>query len=226
MPLNKNGRTMKTRTVISILIPVLAVLIIIGSCATTPKTTEERRYFDEIFFQGFYWGQPINEVKVLIGEPLSIETQLSELKTLIYRVPDLYGMTTFMAVGFYPEEETLQCVQYIFFSEHEKNPALYMEEYRYVNEELTELYGESTKFVWFSPLKEPSFTGQEIVNQELTMITIWNQHDRIISHHMLFYDGLIQHSFAMTDPREQDMQETVNIFERQSYNIMSQGVRK
>ena len=59
---------------VSILILVLAVLIITGSCATTPKTQERENDNQEIFFQAVRSGD-IAEVKRLIEEGVDVNTQ-------------------------------------------------------------------------------------------------------------------------------------------------------
>ena len=65
---------MKTRAVVSILILVLAVMII-SSCATTPKTQEEREGINpEIFFQSVKAGD-YAEVKRLIEAEADVNAQ-------------------------------------------------------------------------------------------------------------------------------------------------------
>jgi len=66
---------MKTRMLVSILILVLAVLIIIGGCETTPKTQEEREDVNqEVFFQAVKSGD-YAEVKRLIEEGADVNAQ-------------------------------------------------------------------------------------------------------------------------------------------------------
>jgi uncharacterized membrane protein YvbJ len=66
---------MKTQTLVSILILVLAVLIIVGSCATTPKTQEEKEGVpDKVFLQAVKSGD-YAEVKKLIGEGADVNAQ-------------------------------------------------------------------------------------------------------------------------------------------------------
>ncbi len=69
---------MKTRTLVSILILVLAVLIIIGGCATTPKPQEER----EVFFQSVSSGD-YAEVKRLIEEGANVNAQANDGQTAL-----------------------------------------------------------------------------------------------------------------------------------------------
>ena len=69
---------MKTRTLILILIPVLAVLIITGSCATTPEIKEEREGVKlEVFIQSVGSGD-YAETKRLIEEGADINAQDKE----------------------------------------------------------------------------------------------------------------------------------------------------
>jgi ankyrin repeat protein len=66
---------MKTKTLLSILIFVLAVLIITSSCATTPKTKEEREGVQpEVFFQSVKSGD-YAEVKKLIKAGADVNAQ-------------------------------------------------------------------------------------------------------------------------------------------------------
>ena len=66
---------MKTRMLISIFILVLVVLIITSSCATTPKTKEEREGGQpEVFFQAIRSGD-YADVKRLIEEGADVNAQ-------------------------------------------------------------------------------------------------------------------------------------------------------
>ena len=66
---------MKTRTLVSILFFILAVLIVVNSCATTPKTKEEREGVNqEVFFQSVRSGN-YAEVKRLIKAGANVKTQ-------------------------------------------------------------------------------------------------------------------------------------------------------
>ena len=69
---------MKTKTLVSILILVLSVLIITGGCATTPKTQEEREGVNqEVFFKSVKGGD-FAEVKMLIEAGTDVNTQATE----------------------------------------------------------------------------------------------------------------------------------------------------
>jgi ankyrin repeat protein len=69
---------MKTRTLFTILTLVLAVLIITGSCATTPKPKEEREAIEpEVFFQSVRSGD-YAEVQMLIKEGADVNARTKE----------------------------------------------------------------------------------------------------------------------------------------------------
>ena len=81
---------MKTRTLVSILILALAVLIIIGGCATTPEIKEEREGVNqEVFFQSVKNGD-YPEVKSLIEEGVDVNTQVKDGFTALM-LPTEYG---------------------------------------------------------------------------------------------------------------------------------------
>ena len=83
---------MKTRTIVSIFILVLAVLVIIGGCATTPKTQKERESVNqEVFFKSAMRGDYV-EVKRLIEEGADVSVQnTGEATALTYA--SLFGHT-------------------------------------------------------------------------------------------------------------------------------------
>jgi ankyrin repeat protein len=66
---------MKIRTLVSILIVVLAILIITEGCATTPKPKKERGDINqEVFFRAVNNGE-IAEVRGLIGAGADVKTK-------------------------------------------------------------------------------------------------------------------------------------------------------
>ncbi len=85
---------MRIRTLISIMILVLAVLII-NSCVTTPKTQEKESVNQEIFFQAVRSGD-YNEVKRLIGVGADVNAQ------------DNFGETALMKATYYEHQEVAQ----------------------------------------------------------------------------------------------------------------------
>ncbi len=69
---------MKTRTLVSILILVLAVLIITGGCDTTPEIKEKRGGINQVtFFQAVKDGD-VAEVKSLIEAGADVNAQNKE----------------------------------------------------------------------------------------------------------------------------------------------------
>ena len=71
---SQGGSKMKTRALVSIVILVLTVLII-SSCATTPKTKEEREgVHPEVFFESVRSGD-YAEVKRLIEEGANVNAK-------------------------------------------------------------------------------------------------------------------------------------------------------
>jgi ankyrin repeat protein len=66
---------MKARTLFSISILVLAVLITTGSCATTPKTKVERESFKNRVFMHSVRSGDFDNIKELIDEGLDVNTQ-------------------------------------------------------------------------------------------------------------------------------------------------------
>ena len=74
---------MKTRTLISILIPVLAALIVTGSCAPAPEITEERGGINQVtFFQAVKDGD-VAEVKRFIEAGADVNAQTNRGETAI-----------------------------------------------------------------------------------------------------------------------------------------------
>ncbi len=74
---------MKTRTLVSILILVLAVLTITNSCATTPKTEEERGLVKpKVFFRSVVSGD-LADVKKLIEAGADVNTHNIDGRTVL-----------------------------------------------------------------------------------------------------------------------------------------------
>ena len=75
---------MKTRKLVSILILVLAVLIIIGDCATTPKTQEEREGVNQEVFLKSVEGGDFAEVKKFVEAGADVNASINEVTALMF----------------------------------------------------------------------------------------------------------------------------------------------
>lgn len=216
----RSGEQMKTY--IRILSAIVAIGIYAAQLAAQgssqlPLTDEgQRAYFDSIFFPQFYWGMNYNDVELLLGKPLGDKSVSGDSITYWFHGAANLGLPTAIAAGFSPATSTLHSIQLFFLMDRDDSPDMYIQDYRALESALTQAYGKSLRFDWYSSIKEPDFSGEEIKATELSFIAMRQLENAALAHTMIYQDGHISHAFSFYNYRIQSVEQTIKLFEASS----------
>ena len=218
--------------IIKMMIMTLLLIIVFNSCATSNGVVEDEEVKEPIasektiiemndpvdvrYFGNMHWGITMGEILDIIGNEY-VEDQTNDVIQIFFKGSDIvlgnneYIIPTVISLGFTPEAKRLQSAQILFVNNNDMQPDLYLEEYFFIEGLLNEDYGEVDKLDWYSPLEQPEFSGIEIVNKELAMITSRARENKIITHSILNGE-VLTHTLAYTNPKIQGIEESLEYF--------------
>ena len=100
----------------------------------------------------------------------------------------------------------------------------YIDDYTNLETFLNNVYSDPIDqgFDWYSPMKEPSFLGKELVDGELAMISTREIDGTIISHMIMYSEEHMNHTIAWTNIIKRTREQVIQEFE----NTYSEVLRK
>lgn len=183
---------------------VCAALMLISISTLYSQNAIEKKNVDEKIFPNILWGTEYMNIIEIFGEPSS-DFEDDNYWHLIYPGFPLGEINTALMLNINKIEKTLEGIQIVTLESY-LFPYLYFRDYSNIEDFLDKIYPSPIDqgFDWYSPIKEPQFTGEEIVNKQLAMISTRDIGNTIVAHSIMSSEDQVNHfiSFVTTQKRD------------------------